>query len=140
MLQNDYIMQMIINLVAAIRRSMQDQQAEPDNTIEHLEVAVGQAVDMEPSLFFSLAPESMVQMMQLGSTDAVLSSYVVRSILLEAQILERSGQTQRADLRRAQADAIADAYDCPVTEDDMDPEALEEYFLQLEEEEGNPSA
>ncbi|MDR0350023.1 MAG: hypothetical protein LBH64_00540, partial [Coriobacteriales bacterium] len=64
--------------------------------------------------------------------DEEIGGYVLRSIYLEADILEEAGNTQRADLRRAQADAIARAYGFDITSADVAPEALEEFLAQQE--------
>jgi hypothetical protein len=60
----------------------------------------------------------------------VLGGYVLRSLYLEADILDEAGHTQRADLRRSQADAIAQAYGFDVTPADASPEALEKFLAQ----------
>ena len=134
MFQNDYLMRMIAQLVAAIQRAMRDTRKEPERSIEAIEAAVGNAVDIDPRLFFSLAPDSMVSMLQLGSFDENLCEYVVRSFYCEAELFEEVGDVNRANLRRAQADAIAEAYGKAICVDDVAPEALEEFFERKQEE------
>jgi hypothetical protein len=131
--QNDYLMRMILELVTVIQRALRERYNDPEASIQSIEIAVGNAVDIESGLFFSLAPESMVSMLRLGDFDERLGGYVVRSMLLEAELLERCGQLERAALRKSQAEAIARAYDYEVTEADMTPESLGEYFQEDEQ-------
>jgi len=107
-----------------------------DNSFEELEEienAIGDAVDMDHKLMFSLTPESVVSMLQIGDFDPELGGYIVRALFYEADLLEKLGRIGTADLRRAQANAIAEAYSVDVSIADASPEALEEYFKQLEE-------
>ena len=132
MFQNDYLMRMILELVAVIQRALRERHGNPEATAQSIEIAVGNAVDIEANLFFSLAPESMVSLLQLGSFDKQLCGYVVRSMLVEAQLLEQCGQVERAKLRQSQAQAVAAAYSCEVDAAGLTPEALADYF-RLEE-------
>jgi hypothetical protein len=130
MFHSDYLMRMILQFVAALQKALNEQNMTPAQKAEGLEQAVGDAVNIDPRLLFSLDPDSLVSMLQLGDLDEDLGGYVLRSIYLEADILDEAGQTQRADLRRSQADAIAAAYGFEVTPLDASPEALEEFLSQ----------
>jgi len=133
MFENDYIMRMILQLVSVIQRSLLLRDLSPEVEAKDIEDAVGNAIDIDARLFFSLAPESMVSMLQLGSFDEQLSGYVLRSMYYEADILEKAGDIQRASLRRSQADAIAKAYGADVTPADATPAALEAFFNKGQE-------
>ncbi|MDR1422229.1 MAG: hypothetical protein LBI64_05125 [Coriobacteriales bacterium] len=138
MFQNDYLMRMILQMVQVMQRAMTQMKEDPEQTAAELERVIGEAVDIEGDLFFSLAPESMVSMLQIGNFDEQLGGYVIRSIYYEAELLEKAGHTQRADLRRAQADAVAKAYGYDITPADLQPEALSAYFSDEEDpEEGS---
>ena len=67
MLQQDYLLRMIMQFAEAIRQSMQKAQGEHDPRIaaEILEAAVGEATDIDGSILLGLTPESMVQIMQV---------------------------------------------------------------------------
>ncbi|MDR2197166.1 MAG: hypothetical protein LBO07_04295 [Coriobacteriales bacterium] len=132
MFLNDYLMRIILQFVAALQQALREQNRTPEEKAGSLEQAVGDAVNIDPRLLFSMDPESVVSMLQLGDFDEELGGYVLRSIYLEADILEEAGQTQRAALRRSQADAIARAYGFAVTAQDATPEALEEFLAQQE--------
>jgi hypothetical protein len=142
MFQNDYLMRMILQMVQAIQRALEETRGDPEESAQEIERVVGEAVDIEASLFFSLSPESMVSMLQIGNFDEQLGGYVLRSIYYEAELLEKAGYTQRADLRRAQADAVAKAYGYEITPEDLSPEAMHAYFAEEEADEaaGEPPA
>ena len=129
MFENDYLMRIILQFVAALQRALREQNVRPEEKAADLEVLVGEAVNIDARLLFAMAPESLVTMLQIGDFDEKLGGYVLRSIYMEADLLEQAGQTERADLRRAQADAIAQAYGFDVTPADVKAEALE-VFLQ----------
>lgn len=128
MLQNDYLMRMIFELVAVVQRALRDRRNDPEAAAQSLAIAIGNAVDIDPDLFFSLAPDSMVSMLQLGTFNEQLCGYVVRSMLLKAALLQRAGQLVRARLIESQAQAIMAAYGCEIDESDMTEDALEDYF------------
>jgi hypothetical protein len=129
---NDYLMRIILQFVAALQRALREQNMTPEEKAGTLEQAVGDAVNIDPRLLFSMDPESLVSMLQLGDFDEEIGGYVLRSMYFEADILDEAGHVQRADLRRAQADAIARAYGFDVTPADVAPEALEEFLEQQE--------
>ena len=128
MFENDYLMRIILQFVAAMQRAMREQNMRPEEKAADLEQLVGEAVNIDSRLLFSLAPESLVSMLQIGDFDESIGGYVLRSIYLEADILEEAGMKERADLRRSQANAIAQAYGFNVTPDDVSVEALEEFL------------
>jgi hypothetical protein len=135
MFLNDYLMRVILQFVVALQKALHEQNMTPEEKAVGLEQAVGDAVNIDPRLLFSMDPESLVSMLQLGDFDETLGGYVLRSIYLEADVLDEAGHTQRADLRRSQADAIAHAYGFDVSPADVAPEALEEFLAQQDVEE-----
>jgi hypothetical protein len=128
MFENDYIMRMILQLTRALRRSLIKEYPSPDMEIHDIEGKVAEALDLDPRLMFKLEPESLVSLLQLGNVDPILAIYAVRSIYYESDLLEENGELEKAELRRRQADAIAEAYDIEVTMADGSPEALEEFL------------
>jgi hypothetical protein len=129
---NDYLMRIILQFVTALQKALREQNMTPEEKAGTLEQAVGDAVNIDPRLLFSMDPESLVSMLQLGDFDEEMGGYVLRSMYFEADILDDAGHVQRADLRRAQADAIARTYGFDVTPADVAPEALEEFLEQQE--------
>ena len=133
MFEKDYLMRMFLQLGYILRKSWLGHFDNSFEELEEIENAIGDAVDMDHKLMFSLTPESVVSMLQIGDFDPELGGYIVRALFYEADLLEKLGRIGTADLRRAQANAIAEAYSVDVSIADASPEALEEYFKQLEE-------
>lgn len=140
MFENDYLMRMILQLTRSLRRSLTRQYPSPEMEIQDIEGRVAEALDLDPRLMFKLEPESLVSLLQLGNVDPTLAIFAVRSIYYEADLLEESGDSERAELRRRQADAIAEAYNIGISLDDMSPEALAEFLDEQEAEDANTCA
>lgn len=137
MFENDYIMRMILQLTQALRRSLTKNYPSPGSEIDDIEAKVAMALELDPRLMFKLEPESLVQMLQLGNVDPQLAVYAVRSIYYESDLLEEQGDERTAELRRNQADAIAEAYGIGVTLADGSPEALEAFLEEQEDDFSN---
>jgi len=121
---------MILQLGTVLRRSWLRQYDDFDAEREDIERAIGDAVDIEPKTLLSLAPESIVSMLALGNFDAELGGYVVRALYFEADLLEKQGLFGTSDLRKAQANAIADAYGIDKDIANAGPEMLKELFRE----------
>jgi len=126
-------MRIILQFVAALQRALRESGVRPEAKAADLEQLVGEAVGIDARLLFSLAPESMVSMLQLGDFDENLAGYVLRSIYMGADLLDEAGLPERASLRRAQADAIVQAYGYDISPTDVTAEALEEYLNKHDE-------
>ena len=107
MLHKDYLMRMIMEMITGIRRIWSIPERDRIDPTGDIEQTVGDAVNIDPALFFSLEPESAVQMLDMGEVDDSVADYVVHAIFLEATMLEAEGQMAKARLRREQAAAIA---------------------------------
>ncbi|MDR0309087.1 MAG: hypothetical protein LBH87_04070 [Coriobacteriales bacterium] len=134
MLQNDYLMRQILLLVEAIRKSLMEQKADPRGDAEMVEASLAQAMDLDPAFLESLAPESLVTILQLGGFDEQLAPYVTRSLGLAAYYRREFGDEKGAKLRIQQLDALAKAYAVDVTYEDCLPAPFED-FLNPDEEE-----
>ncbi len=112
MFEQDYLMKLIMDLVQALAKSMiqADEEENPYAAARSLEVAIGHAVDMDASLFLSLEPESMSSMMSISSMDANGAEYIARSLALASVYNRQAGDVHLADLRMAQAQAVASTY------------------------------
>ena len=135
MFENDYLMRIFLQFIAALKRALRQHTVSPEARAADLEQLVGEAVNIDARLLFSLAPESLVSMLQIGEFDEGLGGYILRSMYLEADLLEEAGLYERANLRRSQADAIARAYGFDITAEDATSEALEEFLRLVEESE-----
>ena len=137
MFENDYVMRMILQLVRVLRRSLARQFPNRATELEDIEGSVAESVALDPRLMFSLTPESLVSLLELGNFDAQLAGYVVRSIYYESDLLEADGQLSKAELRREQADAIAVRFGLEVKPTDCAPEALEQFLADQTDEESS---
>lgn len=140
MLQQDYLLRMFTALAVAIRESMLRAQGDedPEGAAELLEAALDNSTEIDGSLLLQMAPESFVTMVQLSQTDPDLIGYISRTLMLESQYLHEAGLDTKADLRAAQAQALARAYGFEVDASDVSPQALDAFFGEEETEEEDP--
>ena len=137
MLQQDYLLRMFTALAVAIRESIMRAQGDedPEGAAELLEAALDNSTEIDGSLLLQMAPESFVTMIQLSQTDPDLIGYISRTLMLESQYLREAGLDTKANLREAQAQALARAYGFEVDASDVSPEALDAFFGEENEEE-----
>lgn len=132
MLERDYLVKMLIVFFKAVLKSLQrDKEQNPLEAAELLEAAMGEAIDMDSSVFLSLSPESIAVVLGVTETDPRVMGYVARSLLLESTYLKKANYQEIADLRHAQARAIADAYGIEMPDElplDLDEETLAAFF------------
>ena len=133
MLQQDYLMRMLLQFFQAIKRSLElrNSQGDPKDAADMLEVAISDAVEMDGEALLSLSPDSIAQIMRVTGTDPAVTQYVAHSMLLESVYLSESGQDELSSLRAAQARAIAAEYGFELPDDPSDFESLEEGLDQL---------
>lgn len=130
MFQSDYLMRMFLALAVAIRQSIERARGEKDleGATAMLEQAFSQATEMDGSLLLKMSPESFAVMMEMSGTDPALVGYLSRTLLLEGQYLSELHNEEMATLRTNQAHALANAFNMPLEEGCLEPEALEEFF------------
>lgn len=142
MLEQDYLMKQFIMFFKALVRSWEQMEEDEDplGAADTLEGAITSATDMDGTALLSLAPESIASIMQVTGVDPQIVEYLSRSMLLESVYLEKAGDTSLADVRAAQAHAIADAYGFELPSDPSDFDAitagLEEAAMQAEGDQG----
>ncbi len=129
MIHEDYLMRMIMQLITAIRRVYHNP-TDLDDFRDDVEQAVGEAVNIDPELFFSLSPESQVQMLEMGDTDPKLAKYITNAIFYESKVMEANGDIATSQLRRSQGIAIAKKYGCDIPSEDISAEGLVQLFLK----------
>lgn len=132
MFERDYLMRIIMELGAAIRRSIDRSQVDhdPGDAAQMLDAAVGEATELDGAALLSLAPESIATVMQVSGTDPAVTEYVCRSLLLAGRYYEQGGDAALGRLRTQQALAITAAYGHDLTEDDGSPEAIEGFLVE----------
>ena len=84
MFERDYIMKLLADLMQSIVKSLiqSDKEENPYLAAQTLETAIGNAVDMDASVFMALSPESMASIMSLSHTDPRSTEYIARSLAL----------------------------------------------------------
>lgn len=136
MLEQDYIMRILLNMAAAISRSIVKARKDhdPKGAAEQLEATIGEATDIDGDVLLSLAPESIAGVMQVSGTDPQVAEYIARSILLESEYLREAGLDHKAKLREEQAYAIAETFGFEIAIDMLTEEEWEELFSKIEPE------
>ena len=127
MLEQDYLMKMILQFFRALVRSweLKEKEEDPQLAADTLEAAIGTATEMDGSVLLSLSPESIAQVLRVSGTDPRVIEYVARGLLLEAVYLDEAGNAELAAVRDAQARALASDYGFDLPDDPTDFEALE---------------
>lgn len=111
MLQHDYLMEIIQQFARAVSSALRRALAQKDEAAaQEVEAAVGELLQLDPQTAMSLAPGSLVTMMQLAGTGDAVSGYVAFSLNKLADAYDGMGQQDVAQQRRAQAQAVADAF------------------------------
>lgn len=109
--QSDYILRIIEQMGAALREAFArfSGGAEPEEPLAITEAAIGLVVDMDPSLFLRLSPQSMVSFIEISGFDDRVVAKLVEALELQADILDTQGNILEARVRREQARALQDA-------------------------------
>ena len=126
MLEQDYLMRILLQFAEAIRRSWARsvEDRDPRDAANMLERAIGDATDIDGA---SLSPESIASVMQVSGVDPRVSEYIARSLLLASGYLAEAGEGDLSALRAEQARALAEAYDLDL------PDTPEELATLLDE-------
>lgn len=105
MFEQDYLMRIIAQLLGAIRRSMERAAGEedPDGAASALDMALGDATDLDGEALLSLAPESLASVLQVSGVDPHLTEYIARSLMLSGRYHGEAGRPDVAELRQARA-------------------------------------
>lgn len=130
MLQQDYLVRMLMRLAEAISKSLAKAKDDddPEEAAELLENAIGEATELDGAVLLSLAPESIASVVQISGTDPRVVEYIARTLMLEASYLEDAGKSEKAALRNEQALALANAYGIDVSSVELSEEEFEAFF------------
>lgn len=122
MLEQDYLMRILLQFAEIIRRSWTraDKERDPRRAADMLEDAVGQATDMDGGALLSLSPDSIAAVMKVSGVDPRVTEYIAYSLLLVSGYLREAGEHELADVREQQARAVADAYGIQLPDDPED--------------------
>ena len=112
MITEDYLMRMLLAffkaLVEANSRALN--QKDMVGAAEMLENLVGESSSLGADMFLKLAPESVATILQTTGNDPQVTEFMARSLMQAAEYREKAGDHDTAELRKAQAKAIAEAY------------------------------
>lgn len=135
MFEQDYLMRIIAQLMGAIRRSMERAAGEedPDGAARMLDMAVGEATDLDGEALLSLAPESMAAILQVSGVDPRLTESIARSLLLSSRYYAEAANDDMAALRSNQARALAAAFGHELPSEAMTDQELEAFLEEATE-------
>ncbi len=135
MFEQDYLMRIIAQLMGAIRRSMERASGEedPDGAARMLDMAVGEATDLDGEALLSLAPESMATVLQVSGVDPHLTEHIARSMLLSSRYYAEAGNGEMAALRSSQAQALAAAFGHELSLEAVTDQELEAFLEEAAE-------
>ena len=115
MLQRDYLTEMVRRFANVLARRLRVALLDTDpEAIKDLEDAVGSLLDLDGVTAMSLDPSSLVTMMELSGVADSLASYANYALRRIADAYDAQGNPV-SQVRRAQAEALADAYGFAVT-------------------------
>ncbi|MEE8715575.1 MAG: hypothetical protein SOI26_07240 [Coriobacteriales bacterium] len=115
-IRNDYLLSMITSFTESLTQTeLEGHGGLSVSAMDTYGDIVGRILDMPADAVLELSPSSLVTMMQISAVDEKLAVYMVYTLQRMADVcgVENSAL---ADVRRAQARAIADAYGFPETE------------------------
>lgn len=116
MLQHDYILELIVRFADALVRAFELAVLKHDlRGCEEVEAEVAELLELDPSTALSLSPESLVTMMSLSGMAESTAEYVAYALDRVADVYEDFGEQLLADVRRTQAEAVADAFGCDLS-------------------------
>lgn len=110
--QSDYILRLIEQMGALIRRALERRNAgSAEESYELLVEAIGLSLDMDPALASNLAPQSIAALLEIDIPDDRVLGLIVEAFGSAADILEADGDITQATLKRAQASAVRQLLD-----------------------------
>lgn len=132
MLEQDYLMRMLLQFFQAMARSweLNRDHEDPRAAADMLEAAIGNATELDGATLLALSPDSIAQIMRATGVDPNVTEFVARSMLLEAVYLEQAHLDDLAALRTQQAQAIAHEFAFGLPEDPSDFETITEGLEQ----------
>ena len=128
MLENDYILRLIQQVGAILRRALAGRGETPEEQLRSTEEALRLASNSDPSLLDALTPESLVAFLSAGGElDAPRAALIARVLDARADALEAIGQPGKAEAQRAQAEALYEAVRL------ASPDVIDETLAQLDQ-------
>lgn len=102
---------MLKQLSEVLTRYLRPAVVDADSTaIDEVEGAIGNLMNLEGSVALSLDPNSLVTMFELSGIADSVAGYVSYVLVRLGDAYDQQGNGERAQLRRAQAQAISTAF------------------------------
>lgn len=132
MYEKDYLMRQILQFVEALTKTriQEERELDPLDSARSIEDAFSRATDLDGPAMLSLAPESMASVLDVSGVEPRIVRHLAHGLLLESVYLQQGGENQLADLRAAQARALASRYGIGLPDDPADFSALESAALR----------
>ena len=129
MLQHDYLLEIIAEFVQTVMKALRHARKNGDReSLQELDAAVCDLLDLDPQLALRLSPDSLVTMMLLSGMGDSLAEYVAYSLRMAADAYDQLGDSQTALERRAQSQAVAESFGC---DQDVVPHEFEAFEAGL---------
>ena len=126
MLHKDYLLEVIEQFVSTVSQALVRALLQRDvEAAEEVEAAVADLVQLDPETAMALAPQSLVTMMLLSGTGDSVAGYAAYALNRLGDAYDNMGEHDVAELRREQAQAIADTFGADLNE-------VPEEFAELE--------
>lgn len=123
MLERDYILELICQFTEGVAKAFRRVADGDASGTADVERQIGELLELESSTALALAPDSLVTMMVLSGMGDSVASYVCYALDRLATLYEREGNEDLAGLRRLQARAVAESFECD--ENDVPAELAE---------------
>ena len=100
-------------------------ETQTEESLDGVEAAVAELIDLSPETALALSPDSLVTMMLLSGVADSVAEYVVYALDRLSHVYEQLGDGDKAGLRRQQAVAVAQSFS-------VDQNATPEQFKDFE--------
>lgn len=112
MLHRDYIQEMVGDFVGGVSEALRRALGGDAGGCVDVEQQIGELLELDYQTALSLAPDSLVTMMVLSGMGDSVASYVCYALERLARVYDARGEGDLAGLRRLQARAVAESFDC----------------------------
>ena len=127
MLQRDYILEVIDDFILTVTAGLGNAlETQTEESLDGVEAAVAELIDLSPETALALSPDSLVTMMLLSGVADSVAEYVVYALDRLSHVYEQLGDEDKAGLRRQQAVAVAQSFS-------VDQNATPKQFKNFEE-------
>lgn len=133
MLQHDYLLEILGRFVQAVTAAFTGIFINRDYSQTYkVEEAVAELLDLDVTTAMALSPDSLVTMMSLSGVGESVAGYASYALNRLSRAYDKAGESELAHLRRAQAAAIANAFNANVHEIPKEFLDLEKHIEQAE--------